>query len=193
MLKGGDNPDSLRGVKIDFCVFDETAFFSKWKEVWNYKSGTGNWFSGATGDNAGNINAPNHSGWPSPIPPDPQPCLRGFNWSYNIKLSYKLTQHRWNAFTDVSGETSSNGTYQWWEGLTNPDYLLGYDLYSDGSIGILKQGTTQNQSGQDADQHNAKFGIDDDLECALWSTGATDDKGQTGVTDFRRQLFFWIK
>jgi PBSX family phage terminase large subunit len=34
MLKGGDNPDSLRGVKIDFCVFDETAFFNKWKEVW---------------------------------------------------------------------------------------------------------------------------------------------------------------
>jgi len=34
LLKGGDNPDSLRGVKIDFCVFDETAFFSKWEEVW---------------------------------------------------------------------------------------------------------------------------------------------------------------
>ena len=34
LLKGGDNPDSLRGVKIDFCVFDETAFFSKWDEVW---------------------------------------------------------------------------------------------------------------------------------------------------------------
>lgn len=34
MLKGGDNPDSLRGVKIDFCVFDETAFFNRWMEVW---------------------------------------------------------------------------------------------------------------------------------------------------------------
>jgi len=34
LLKGGDNPDSLRGVKIDFCVFDETAFFSRWSEVW---------------------------------------------------------------------------------------------------------------------------------------------------------------
>jgi hypothetical protein len=34
MLKGGDNPDSLRGVKIDFCVFDETAFFNHWTEVW---------------------------------------------------------------------------------------------------------------------------------------------------------------
>ena len=34
MLKGGDTPDSLRGVKIDFCVFDETAFFTHWIEVW---------------------------------------------------------------------------------------------------------------------------------------------------------------
>jgi PBSX family phage terminase large subunit len=33
-LKGGDDPDSLRGVKIDFCVFDETAFFDRWEEVW---------------------------------------------------------------------------------------------------------------------------------------------------------------
>lgn len=34
MLKGADNPDSLRGVKIDFCVFDETAFMAKWDDVW---------------------------------------------------------------------------------------------------------------------------------------------------------------
>jgi PBSX family phage terminase large subunit len=33
-LKGGDDPNSLRGVKIDFCVFDETAFFDRWDEVW---------------------------------------------------------------------------------------------------------------------------------------------------------------
>lgn len=34
LLKGGDNPDSLRGVSIDLCIFDETAFFLKWEEVW---------------------------------------------------------------------------------------------------------------------------------------------------------------
>jgi PBSX family phage terminase large subunit len=33
-LKGADNPDSLRGVRIDFCVFDECAFIDKWQEVW---------------------------------------------------------------------------------------------------------------------------------------------------------------
>lgn len=34
MLKGAEDPDSLRGVRIDFCVFDECAFIDKWEEVW---------------------------------------------------------------------------------------------------------------------------------------------------------------
>ena len=33
-LKGAEDADSLRGVRIDFCVFDETAFINKWDEVW---------------------------------------------------------------------------------------------------------------------------------------------------------------
>jgi len=33
-LKGAQEPDSLRGVRIDFCVFDETAFIDRWEEVW---------------------------------------------------------------------------------------------------------------------------------------------------------------
>ena len=34
MLKGARDPNKLRGVRIDFCVFDETAFFDKWDEAW---------------------------------------------------------------------------------------------------------------------------------------------------------------
>ena len=33
-LKGAENPDGLRGVRIDFAVFDEVAFIQKWGEVW---------------------------------------------------------------------------------------------------------------------------------------------------------------
>jgi len=33
-LKGADNPDSLRGVGIDFAVFDEVAFFADWRQAW---------------------------------------------------------------------------------------------------------------------------------------------------------------
>lgn len=34
LLKGAQEPDSLRGVRIDFCIFDETAFIDKWEDVW---------------------------------------------------------------------------------------------------------------------------------------------------------------
>jgi PBSX family phage terminase large subunit len=34
-LKGADNPDSLRGVKIDFIIFDEVAFIVNWGAVWS--------------------------------------------------------------------------------------------------------------------------------------------------------------
>lgn len=34
-LKGADNPDSLRGVRIDLAIFDEVAFFEKWDEAWS--------------------------------------------------------------------------------------------------------------------------------------------------------------
>jgi len=34
LLKGAEDPDTLRGVRIDFCVFDETAFIDKWDDVW---------------------------------------------------------------------------------------------------------------------------------------------------------------
>lgn len=33
-LKGAQEPDSLRGVRIDLCIFDETAFINKWEETW---------------------------------------------------------------------------------------------------------------------------------------------------------------
>ncbi len=34
MLKGAEDPDTLRGVRIDLCIFDECAFISKWDDVW---------------------------------------------------------------------------------------------------------------------------------------------------------------
>jgi PBSX family phage terminase large subunit len=34
LVKGADVPDSLRGVRIDFVVFDECAFIDKWDLVW---------------------------------------------------------------------------------------------------------------------------------------------------------------
>lgn len=33
-LKGAEDPDKLRGARIDLAVFDEVAFFTRWVEVW---------------------------------------------------------------------------------------------------------------------------------------------------------------
>jgi PBSX family phage terminase large subunit len=34
LLKGAEDPDTLRGVRIDLAVFDEVAFMTKWDDVW---------------------------------------------------------------------------------------------------------------------------------------------------------------
>ena len=34
LLKGAEDPDRLRGVRIDLAVFDEVAFFTRWEEAW---------------------------------------------------------------------------------------------------------------------------------------------------------------
>lgn len=34
LLMGAQDPDTLRGVRIDLCIFDETAFIDRWEDVW---------------------------------------------------------------------------------------------------------------------------------------------------------------
>lgn len=34
LLKGVEDPDSLRGTRIDLAIFDEVAFMKRWDEVW---------------------------------------------------------------------------------------------------------------------------------------------------------------
>jgi PBSX family phage terminase large subunit len=34
-LKGAQDPDTLRGNRIDLCIFDECAFMDKWDTVWH--------------------------------------------------------------------------------------------------------------------------------------------------------------
>lgn len=65
-LKGADNPDSLRGTKVDHFKFDEVAFFPEWRRTWDalrpilVDSKAGAWF----------ISTPN-----------------GFNWFYELYLT----------------------------------------------------------------------------------------------------------
>lgn len=50
-LKGADNPDSLRGTRVDHFKFDEVAFFAEWRRTWEalrpilVDSRAGAWFT----------------------------------------------------------------------------------------------------------------------------------------------------
>jgi hypothetical protein len=170
---------------------------TSWKTVWQPAAGTGNnWTNGTTNNNAYNINA--FPGWPTPQTgggaAHVRGCLKGFNWAYNLRFSYQVAQ-RWNGLNDASADqTASNTTYDFWSGLTTPDYSLGWTINGDGSLAILPQGaTTSNTAGQDCTINNSKLGYDDDLLCLLWATTATQEVGQTGTTDLNRCMFFWVK
>ena len=167
-----------------------------WKQVWNFQTGTGNYTNDATGDNNGNTNAAYCSGWPAPTNAAgavSRCCLRGFNWAYNLKFGYQVGQ-RWNNLSDpTAGGTAVNTSYNWWVGLTQPHYALGWNINGDGSLAILPQGVSYTAAGQDCDSNNAKIGMDDTASVVLYSTTATASAGQNGITDSYRSLYFWIK
>lgn len=167
-----------------------------WKQVWNFQAGTGNYMNDTSGDNNGNINAAYCSGWPAPTNTAgalPRCCLRGFNWAYNLKYSYQVGQ-RWNNLSDAgNGGTAQNTTYNWWAGLTQPHYTLGWGVGGDGSLAILPQGSTYTTAGQDCDSQNCKVGVDDTTGATMWASSAAASVTQTGLTDYYRSLYFWIK
>lgn len=167
-----------------------------WKQVWNFQAGTGNYINDTTGDNNGNINAAYCSGYPAPTNQAgsiPRCCLRGFKSAYNLRYGYSVDQ-RWNNLSDSGGGgTAQNTTYNWWAGLTQPHYTLGWGVGGDGSLAILPQGSSYTAAGQDCDSNNFKVGVDDTGGATLWASSATASAGQTGLTDTYRSLFFWIK
>lgn len=167
-----------------------------WKQVWNFQAGTGNYVNDTSGSTDGNINAAYCSGWPAPTNVAgtvSRCCLRGFKWAYNLKFGYQVEQ-RWNNLSDpTAGGTAVNTTYNWWAGLTQPRYALGWNINGDGSLAILPQGVSYTTAGQDCDSNNAKVGYDDTGAVVLWSNTATASAGQSGTTDTNRCLYFWIK
>jgi hypothetical protein len=192
-----DDIDALgANCQADWYYHYTTA--CKWKEVWNWKSGTGNYMNDTSGDNAGNINAPFHSGWPAPVNSDlvavPRCCLRGFNWGYNIKFGYKNTNLRWNNLSDSANGGTSQTTVDFWTGLTQPSIALSWTAGGDdGSLAMSYQGSPATTTAHDNAAVSAKFGIDDGGESALFASSATQGMDQTGITGLRKSLYFWIK
>ena len=188
------------GSRADWYFHYTTA--CKWKEVWAHSAGSSaNYINDSSGSNSFNINASFHSGWPAPINNDglsvPRPCLRGFNWAYNIRWSYQIGQ-RWNNTADSAAAGTTQTNPDWWTILTTPTNYSG-QMYpgngvDDGSLAILPStATTATAAGQDIDSgSSARYGFDDTAERAAFSTSASGTADL--VTNSRRcPMWMWIK
>lgn len=169
-----------------------------WKSVWSWRAGTNNnWINDTSGDSNGNINA--FAGWPEPInnanTAVPRVCMRGFNWAYNIKYSYKASTQRWVGFSDGGGSGTAQSWSDFWTGLTAPGVTIDVSLPGgDGNIAIIPSGTTYTTAGQDCDHNQSKVGYDDTAASYYYGASATADMNTNNAntgTDY--PLWFWIK
>lgn len=160
----------------------------QWKTAWANGAGTNNHYNSGSGVNSGSVQ---------------RNSLRTFNLSYNLKFGYKNTNQVWNNLSDGGSGGSYTGTeawYDWYSGLTTPGYTLG--VYNaggsgrqDGTLGILPQGyTSDNTTGQDCNNNNAKYGYDDNTVVAWAGTSATNNLGaNTGTQGSNTNMWMWIK
>lgn len=167
-----------------------------WKSVWAWTSGSNrNWINDTSGDNSGNINA--FGGWPPPTNAGnsvSRCCMRGFDWAYNIKHSYKASTQRWNNFSDSSGGGTGQNIPDYWGGLTSSGGSLNYSFASDGTLGIIPQGDSSTTCAHDCNNNNTKVGQDDAGVCYYYGSSATSNLGaNVGNTGTDYPVLFWIK
>lgn len=171
-----------------------------WKEVWRPDAGvgTGNYYL-----STGTV---------------PRQSIKQFNHSYNLKFSYEASSHIWNNIADYGyqgngtiGSTIAGAIYDYWTSLTVSGGLFGVfnNSYvgsgipdgssptSDGTLGMVKSGSSQFKTGQDrgADQV-CKVGRDDSLQCRGLGTTSTADVGNgtgSGGNYATTKIWFWIK
>jgi hypothetical protein len=167
-----------------------------WKSVWAPASGNLNWFSGTTGASDKNITA--FPGWPSPTNnvggEVPRACLRGFDWAYNLKHSYKASTQRWSGLSDPSTVPTETWNCNFWSGLTTSGVSLNCNVNGDGSLAIIPSGTSWTTAGQDCDHNQSKVGYDDTGASYYYGASATADMNANNAntgTDW--PLYFWIK
>jgi hypothetical protein len=167
-----------------------------WKTVWAPANGNYNWINDTSGDNDKNINA--FSGWPQPTNNASitisRICMRGFNWAYNLKHSYKASTQQWNNFSDGSGAGTAQINCNFWSGLTTSGVSLNMNFNQDGTLAIIPSGTTYTTASHDTDHNQSKVGIDDGGVCYYYGTSATaDQNANVANTGTDWPLYFWIR
>lgn len=178
-----------------------------WKQVWAWGQGTyKNYINDSSGTSDGNINAPFHSGWPTPYTFTPSQtttnrvCLRGFNVAYNIKWGYASTTQRWVGLCDSGGLGTSQVWSDWWRGLNTAGIALQASVGGDdGNLAIVTSSADTTYglattAGMDCFGANAKIGRDDTANCSAWGSSATDNlSGQQNPYISTKPVWFWIK
>ena len=129
--------------------------------------------------------------------------LKPFDFSYNLKFSYKNANHKWNRLSDyypwngVAINYICSNIYNLqttsYKALTTPGQNFGvYNCCQDGSLAIPASGNTTSYTGQDYTSHNAKIGYDDSVACNVASTTATGAYADTGDTSANDKKMWWF-
>lgn len=129
--------------------------------------------------------------------------LKQFDFSYNLKFSYKNASHKWNRLSDYYPWNNCAINYfcsniyglqtTSYKALTTPGQNFGvYSCCSDGSLSIPASGNTISVTGQDYGSHNAKLGYDDGVACKVASTTATGAYSDTGDTSANGKKMWWF-
>jgi hypothetical protein len=160
----------------------------RWKEVWATSSNLGGSCSNAY------------------ISTSPRQSLKPFNYSYNIKFSYQVTQ-TYNNLSDW--RTAYCGCLpNYWTALTSPGnsfgvYSLAYYYGSngtncsspvaDGSLGICPSGSPSCITGQDMVTNNSKVGYDDGGANAAFGATATTNVGSDPGVQTTTKLWWFVR
>lgn len=127
--------------------------------------------------------------------------LKQFDFSYNLKFSYKNASHKWNRLSDYTWNNTAINYYcpnivaiqsTSYKALTTPGQNFGCYYWSDGSLAIPASGNTTSVTGQDYGSHNAKLGYDDGVACKVASTTATGAYSDTGDTSANGKKMWWF-
>lgn len=138
----------------------------------------------------------------------PRQALKPFNYSYNLKFNYQVTQ-TWNNLSDWGIDSARTGCLaNYWTALTtagNPFGIFSLSYYSgsngtncgspvsDGSLGICPSDQANCNTGQDRSTNNVKIGYDDGQAVAGFGGSGTTSVGEQPGVQATTKLWWFIR
>lgn len=141
--------------------------------------------------------------------PTPRQALKPFNYSYNIKFNYQVSQS-WNNLSDWgnTGASTAGCLANYWNTLTiaggsfgvySTSYYGGSDgancssPVSDGTLGLCPSNIPNCITGQDLNTNNVKIGYDDGAAYAKFGADGTTNVGDVTGIDATTKMWWFIR